>query len=199
MSEWKIERTCPEWDRMSMLELSEEKQRMSNRCAALNRSIQKRKEVLKAKVRPGEPVGSKSDPELIKLKIELTEASNDVSNIKEYIQVRKARAKAEERKAELEVYKIELEKAQYEAENREFIDARNAKANERRPDQPYVWFGNEFNNIKGAEKRLVVMMAREIGQARYQELKRIAYWDEKHGNNRYYTGSNKWDNRKGLF
>ena len=99
----------------------------------------------------------------------------------------------------MEVYRIELERAQYEAENKDFIDGRNRKAEERRPGGPPVWFGSEFNNIKGSEKRLIVMMAREIGQARYQELKRIAYWDEKHRNNRYYTGKDTWDNRKGLF
>ena len=92
-----------------------------------------------------------------------------------------------------------LRQAEADAANAKFIDERNAKANKRRPDQPYVWFGSEFNNIRGAEKRLIVMMAREIGQDRYQELKRIAYWDERHGNNRYYTGRDKWDNRKGLF
>lgn len=199
MSDWKIERTCPKWDGMTLLELGNEKTKLSNRCTALNRAIQKRKEYLKKARYPGYEPNVKEDPELIQLKTELCQASNDVCSIKEYLKARKAMAQVEEKKAQLEMYKIELEKAQYEAENQEFIDARNAKATERRPDQPYVWFGSEFNNIKGAEKRLIVMMAREIGQARYQELKRIAYWDEKHGNNRYYTGSNKWDNRKGLF
>ena len=202
-TEVRIEINYPEWDKMSLLELGNLKQKMSNRCSALNRAIQKRKEAIKAAARPGEPVNSKSDPELIKLKIELTEASNDICNIKEYMQIRKSRAKIEEKivekQAELETYKIELEKAKYEAENKDFVDGRNAKANERRPGGPPVWFGREFDNIKGSEKRLIVMMAREIGQARYQELKRIAYWDEQHRNNRYYTGNDKWSDRKGLF
>jgi len=186
-------------DAMTMIELTDYKQKLSGRITALNRKIQKRKAYLKAARYPGYEPNIKNDPELLKLKDEMTEAANEMSAFKEYRKVRQSRVKVEEAKAALEMRKIELETMMYDAENKDFIDRRNAKAAERRPGGPNVWFGPEFNNIKGAEKRLIVMMAREIGQERYQELKRIAYWDEHHRNNRYYTGDDKFDGRKGLF
>jgi len=200
---------CEEWgdadmtyadmDGMTLIELRDYKQKLSGRITALNRKIQKRKEYLKATRYPGYEPSVKNDPEIMQMKIELAEVSNEMSSFKEYRRLRENRVKVEEAKADLELHRIELEKMQFDAENRDFIDQRNAKASERRPGGPNVWFGPEFNNIKGAEKRLIVMMAREIGQARYQELKRIAYWDEHHRNNRYYTGDDKFDGRKGLF
>lgn len=90
---------------------------------------------------------------------------------------------------ELALMRIEMERAQLKFENKDVIEANNARADERRPGGPVVWFDPLFRNIKGAEKRLIVMMAREIGQARFAELKRIAFWDEHHRNNHYYSST----------
>ena len=120
----------------------------------------------------------------------------------ELCEFRKNRAmeKALERETnELALMQVEMEKARLFAENKDVIAIRNAKAEERRPKGPNVWFGAEFKNIRGSEKRLIVMMAREIGQERYQELRRIALWDEHHKNNRYYTGNDDFDGKRGLF
>ena len=191
--------THNEFDAMTLVELRDYKQKISAKITAANRKIQKRKAYLKAVRYPGYEPSVKNDDEILRLKVEVSEATNEMSSYKEYMKIRNSRAKVEEARANLEMHKIELEKMQYEADNKEFINCRNAKADERRPGGPSVWMGGEFNDIRGAEKRLIVMMAREIGQARYQELKRIAYWDEHHGNNRYYTGTEKFDGRKGLF
>ena len=192
-------KTYAELDQMTLYELREQKQKLTSTVTAVQNKIRKRKEYLKAARYPGYEPSVKNDPEILQLKIDLTEASNELSSFTEYMKIRNSRAKVEEARAALELHKIELEKAQFEADNKDFIDERNAKADERRPNGSNVWFGPEFNNIKGAEKRLIVMMAREIGQARYNELRRIAYWDDRHRNNRYYTGNDKFDGRKGLF
>lgn len=185
------------YDAMSMVELNDLKKKLGSQSAALNRQINKRKEYLKQSRYPGYDPSIKGDAEIIELKLQLNDVNREISILKEYKRNRQAFKEVEEARAKLEKRKIALEVAQFEAENKDFIDSRNAKADERRPDKPKVWFGSEFNNIKGAEKRLIMMMAREIGQARYQELKRIAYWDEQHGNNHYYTGSYKFDNGRG--
>lgn len=188
-----------EYEKMSIRELRTEKQVLSNQVTKLQRAISKRKEYLKQVRYPGYSVSVDKDEEVIRLKTELEEVTRKCATLKDVKRIREQQLQAEQAKAKADMLEEKLRQDTLEAENAKFIDERNAKADERRPDQPYVWFGNEFNNIRGAEKRLIVMMAREIGQARYQELKRIAYWDERQGNNRYYTGRDTWDNRKGLF
>lgn len=191
--------TFAEMDMMTLWELEKLKDQLRGRVTTLNGKVQKRKAYLKAARYPGCEPNYKTDEELIQLKIDLVEASNDLSRYKEYMTIRKCRINSEKAREELELQKVALEKARFEAENKDFINERDAKADARRPGGPNVWFGPEFNNIKGAEKRLVVMMAREIGQDRYNELRRIAYWDTRRGNNRYYTGTDQWNDRKGLF
>jgi len=187
------------YENMTLRELRTEKQVLSMQITKLNRAIGQRKEYLKKVRAPGCPVGLDQDEEIIRLKDELAEITQKCGTLKAIKRVREEQLQAERAQAKADLMEAKHRQEETDAANAKFIDERNAKANERRPDQPFVWFGSEFNNIRGAEKRLIVMMAREIGQARYQELKRIAYWDEQHGNNRYYTGRDKWDNRKGLF
>lgn len=187
------------YEDMTLRELRTEKQVLSLQVTKLNRAISKRKEYLKKVRAPGCQVGLDQDEEIIRLKDELAEVTQKCCALKAVKRVREEQMQAERAQAKADIKEAKLRQEEADAANAKFIDERNAKARERRPDQPFVWFGSEFNNIRGAEKRLIVMMAREIGQARYQELKRIAYWDEKHRNNRYYTGKDTWDNRKGLF
>ena len=188
-----------EMDAMTLMELSRYRQEVKNKLGDLGRKIQKRREYLKSARYPLYNAEINADEEIVQLKAEYEEAQKEMSAFKEYMKIRKSRASAEEAKAKLELQRVQLETMMFEAEHKDFIGERNRKADDRRPHGPNVWFGSEFNNIRGAEKRLIVMMAREIGQARYSELKRIAYWDENHGNNRYYTGDNRFDGRKGLF
>lgn len=187
------------YENMTLKELRTERQVLVSRITSLNRQIGKRKEYLKKVRAPGTQIGLDQDEEIIRLKDELADVTQKCSALKAVKRVREEQLQAERAQAKADMKEAKLRHEEADAANAKFIDERNAKANKRRPDQPYVWFGSEFNNIRGAEKRLIVMMAREIGQDRYQELKRIAYWDEQHGNNRYYTGRDKWDNRKGLF
>ena len=52
-----------------------------------------------------------------------------------------------------------------------------------------VYFGKEWDEgLNGFQKRLVILMAREIGMDRYMELKRIAGDDGKTRNEAYYAG-----------
>ena len=187
------------YENMTLKELRTERQVLVSRITSLNRQIGKRKEYLKKVRAPGTQIGLDQDEEIIRLKDELADVTQKCSALKAVKRVREEQLQAERAQAKADMKEAKLRQEEADAANAKFIDERNAKANDRRPDQPFVWFGSEFNNIRGAEKRLIVMMAREIGQDRYQELKRIAYWDERHGNNRYYTGRDKWDNRKGLF
>lgn len=186
-----------DFDSMSLLELRAYKQKIAGKIADINNRISVRKRYIKNAKCPGNELSEKTDHELLELKQELLKASYEMSEFKEYKRIRDSRAAVEQERAKLEMQELQIEKMRFEAENAKFITARNMKADERRPDKPRVWFGGEFNNIKGAEKRLIMMMAREIGQERYQELKRIAYWDEQRGNNHYYTGSHKFDNGRG--
>lgn len=130
-----------------------------------------------------------NDP-YIKELVELITETN--AACQEYSEFRKDKAaeKAIQRETEeLTLMRIEMDKAQLRFENKDVIDFRNEQADERRPGGPVVWFDPLFRDIKGAEKRLIVMMAREIGQARFAELKRIAFWDEHHKNNHYYSST----------
>lgn len=191
--------TKEELDRMSLPEIQTYGQKLSAELTKLNHEIRERKKYLRAVRYPGYEPNVKNDPEILRTKARVIELQRETANLKEYKRRRNAIADAERERAELERAKIRMERAQFEAENKDFIDERNSKADERRPSGPAVWMGQEFKNIKGAEKRLIIMMAREIGQMRYTELRRIAFWDHERGNNRYYTGNDNWNDRKGLF
>ena len=59
--------------------------------------------------------------------------------------------------------------------------------------QGMVHFGREWEGVNAFQKRLIILMARAIGQERYQELKRIATDDYRNRENRYYSGSAAWN------
>lgn len=56
-----------------------------------------------------------------------------------------------------------------------------------------VHFGREWEGVNAFQKRLIILMARAIGQERYQELKRTAMDDYRNRENRYYSGSAAWN------
>ena len=129
------------------------------------------------------------DEEVIALKQLQTKTAVALQALADFRSNRAMEKKIEQEANELALMRIEMERAQLKFENKDVIEANNARADERRPGGPVVWFDPLFRNIKGAEKRLIVMMAREIGQARFAELKRIAFWDEHHRNNHYYSST----------
>ena len=59
-----------------------------------------------------------------------------------------------------------------------------------------VYMGREFYDCNGYERRLALLMAMEIGQKRYEELKRQAADDTSRGETYFYTGTTvtaRWD------
>lgn len=57
-----------------------------------------------------------------------------------------------------------------------------------------VYMGREFYDCNGYERRLALLMAMEIGQKRYEELKRQASDDTSRGETYFYTGPrSRWD------
>ena len=57
-----------------------------------------------------------------------------------------------------------------------------------------VYMGSEFKDCNGYERRLALLMAYEIGQERYEELKRQASDDTARGETYFYTGPRpRWD------
>lgn len=59
-----------------------------------------------------------------------------------------------------------------------------------------VYMGREFYDCNGFERRLALLMAMEIGQKRYEELKRQAADDTSRGETYFYTGTTvtaRWD------
>ena len=129
------------------------------------------------------------DEEVIALKQLQTKTAVALQALADFRSNRAMEKKIEREANELALMRIEMEQSQLKFENRDVIAFRNAQADERRPGGPVVWIDPLYRNLHGAEKRLIIMMAREIGQARFAELKRIAFWDEHHRNNHYYSST----------
>ena len=129
------------------------------------------------------------DEYVIQLKGVQTKTSMALQELAEFRNNKVLEKKIEKEANELALMRIEMEQSQLKFENRDVIAFRNAQADERRPGGPVVWIDPLYRNLHGAEKRLIIMMAREIGQARFAELKRIAFWDEHHRNNKYYSST----------
>lgn len=129
------------------------------------------------------------DEEIIALKQLQTKTAVALQALADFRSNRAMEKKIEREANELALMRIEMEQSQLKFENRDVIAFRNAQADERRPGGPVVWIDPLYRNLHGAEKRLIIMMAREIGQARFAELKRIAFWDEHHRNNKYYSST----------
>ena len=179
-----------DFSEMTKVELSQHKQQLKAKITKLNKKIHERKKYLKEVHNPN--LVYKPDEQLEEWKKELLEAINENSRLKEYNQMYSARIEAERIRSELELRKAQDEALKYDK-------YRERLADERRPKGERVWMGSEFRRLRPAEKRLIMLMAREIGQARFQELRRIAFYDEKHNKNRYYTGSNVFNGGDGAY
>ena len=146
------------------------------------RAICVRRKYLKTISGPGVPI--KDDPELKELQAKSIVLQNEIIQLKEYMTANKDDLERED-------LRVKEEMAAYEVERAKMIETL-------RPAAPRIWFGSEFKKCTDSERRLVSMMAREIGLKRYQELRMIAFYDEKHKNNRYYTGSDVFNHGKGV-
>ena len=73
------------------------------------------------------------------------------------------------------------------------IPPRQPKPRGERPKNR-VYMGTEFRDCNGYERRLALLMAFEIGQERYEELKRQASDDTANHETLFYTGPRpRWD------
>lgn len=146
------------------------------------RAINARRKYLKTT--SGKGVSIKDDPELKELQAKSIVLQNELTRLKEYMTANKDDLEAEDLRVKEEI-------AAYEVERAKLIETL-------RPASPRIWFGSEFKKCTDSERRLVSMMAREIGLRRYQELRMIAFYDEKHKNNKYYTGSDAYNHGNGV-
>lgn len=74
-------------------------------------------------------------------------------------------------------------------------EAKKIKPRGERPKNR-VYMGSEFRDCNGYERRLALLMAYEIGQERYNELKRQASDDTIRGETKFYMGDDhrpRWD------
>lgn len=180
-------KTREELEGMSEIELREYRQSLKNDMRELHDQIVARHAEMKVLgLNKHERAKDEEIKRLQELVTKVTIGNQELSTFRNDQALEKKIAKEA---GELALMRIEMERAQLKFENKDVIEANNARADERRPSGPVVWFDPLFRNIKGAEKRLIVMMAREIGQARFAELKRIAFWDEHHRNNKYYSST----------
>ena len=67
------------------------------------------------------------------------------------------------------------------------------RAERNRPDGPVVDVSKEIFGMNAVQKRLMMLLAREVGFNRYDELRRIAASDYRHKETEYYTGTKKWN------
>ena len=115
-----------------------------------------------------------SDGELINMRTKYQEMSADIRQLKA-------------RKQKLLKMKQEYDKAKPP-------ESRKIKPRGERP-KTRVYMGSEFRDCTGYERRLALLMAYEIGQERYSELKRQASDDTRSGETEFYTGGARshWD------
>ena len=115
-----------------------------------------------------------TDTEMVNLREKFREIADEIRQIKK-------------RRQELNKLKQEFDKAKPPT-------VRQVKPRGERPKHR-VYMGNEFRDCNGYERRLALLMAYEIGQERYQELKRQASDDTHNGETSFYTDGRvaRWD------
>jgi chromosome segregation ATPase len=115
-----------------------------------------------------------TDGELVTMRTKYQELSNEIRQIKTRRQ--------------------KLLKAKQEYEKAKPPESRKIKPRGERPKNR-VYMGSEFRDCTGYERRLALLMAYEIGQERYSELKRQASDDTRNGETDFYTGGQRshWD------
>ena len=165
---------------MSVAQLAVARKKLKEEAKSVNKAIAVRGEFLKANMIKGKKWIT--DPEYCELKEKKTMIDADLKYTAELWKAVSKEQEVRERKAQLVIDELDVRE-------REVEDIKEMKANERRPDGTELQYLYEFDSLKGAKRRLVVMMIREIGLQRFLELRRIASWDERHRNNAYYGNS----------
>lgn len=178
------------FESMTKSELSAHKQQIKSKIAKLNKKLSERKKYLKSVRNPNLTYGP--DKEYEAMKAEMLELAEESSRLKEFNRTYNAKLEAERLESELALRKAQDDALKYDK-------YRERLADERRPKGERIWMGSEFRKLRPAEKRFIMLIAREIGQQRFQELRRIAFADEKHHRNVYYTGSNVFNNGEGAY
>ena len=164
-------------DGMSSGEINTWRSQLKGKVSKLNTKITKRNQHLKALGKTA--AERKADPEYASLLEKLSEHSYELNVIKDYKREHAAQIEIEKANAELEIKQMRREDALKEAEAQEALIAKAREIEKIRPAAPRIFFGSEFRKCTTSERRLVSMMAREIGLERYQQLRKIAFWDEK--------------------
>lgn len=164
-------------DEMSSGEINTWRSQIKGKVSKLNAQITKRNQYLKALGKTA--AERKADPEYAFMLTELEDYSHTLNVIKDYKREQAAQLEIEKANAELEIKRMRREDALREAEAQDALIAQAHEIEKIRPAAPRIFFGSEFRKCTTSERRLVSMMAREIGLERYQQLRKIAFWDEK--------------------
>lgn len=73
------------------------------------------------------------------------------------------------------------------------VTGNTPRAERNRPEGPAVDVSKEIFGMNAVQKRLIMLLAREVGFDRYNELRLIAAADFRHRETEYYTGSKTWN------
>lgn len=153
-----------------------------------------------------------------RIKAELNQVRQELDNLaKEYailsskISIRRIELKAAGISAKTKNTPDELLKGMIDHASEMIVEIRSLKKRRQqllkavppKPKKPrgerpinHVYMGREFYDCNGYERRLALLMAMEIGQKRYDELKRQAADDTSRGETYFYTGTTvtrRWD------
>lgn len=166
-----------ELDKMTTSEINNYRTILKGKITKLNNKITKRNNYLiNLKKTKAE---RKADPEIAAMKAEAEEIAHTISIIKDYKREHQAQIALEMANAQAEIKRMQRDEWMDElAAYDEKIETAH-EIEKIRPAAPRICFGSEFRKCSTSERRLVSMMAREIGLERYQQLRKIAFWDEK--------------------
>lgn len=140
------------------------------------------------------------------LKLKHDELAGQYTSLNNLIRARKAEVRAQGGMVKTDLKLLEL-KAKSASLSLEIQQVNNAiaaepnpittsqmpRAERNRPDGPVVDVSKEIFGMNAVQKRLVMLLAREVGFSRYDELRRIAAADYRHKETEYYTGSKRWN------
>ena len=164
-------------DGMSSGEINTWRSQLKGKVSKLNIKMAERNKYLKSLGKTA--AERKADSEYASLLAMLEDYSHTLNVIKDYKREHAAQIEIEKANAELEIKRMRREDALREAEAQDALIAKAHEIEKIRPAAPRIFFGSEFRKCTTSERRLVSMMAREIGLERYQQLRKIAFWDEK--------------------
>lgn len=162
---------------MTLAQIKAEKTQIGQQISEVCKEINKYREHLKAITPLGQPY--RNDPHYIELRAKRDALQDRMRELSEYRRYHQNQMILAEKKAQEQIDEMNA-RDYYRAEKR------NMQAASRRPNGEVLSYLYEFDHFKGTKRRLAIMMIREIGMDRFLELRRIASWDERHGNNDYY-------------